>query len=93
MNSIKVHYNTQDNINKFYLAQHVEWRFTDNRLMFYNTLFDSVVFTQPGNSDGGIAFIEILESGCEDVLLLIKQTFNQPPEAVYSLLVNKKIIE
>gem|GEM_PF-4383845 len=40
-----------------------------------------------------MAFIEMLETGCEDVLKLIRQTFVQSPEAVYSLMVNKKIIE
>lgn len=93
MKIINVHYNTVNNIGKFYLAQHVEWRFTDCGLILYNTLFDSVVVAKPKNRDAGMAFIEMLETGCEDVLKLIRQTFVQSPEAVYSLMVNKKIIE
>ena len=93
MNLINVHYNTKNNINKFFLAQHVEWRFVENDLWLYNTLFDSVVIAKPKNKEEGIGFIEALEVGCEDVMTLIGNTFAQNPKAVFSLMMNKKIIE
>ena len=38
-------------------------------------------------------YYKALENGCDDVISLIKSSFDQSPKAVYSLLVNKKIIE
>lgn len=93
MNQIKVHYTTKENVNLFYLAQHVEWRFDDKDILFYNILFDSVVIAKPKSRQAGIAFVHALESGCDDVMDLIEETFDQNPQAVYSLMVNKKIIE
>lgn len=93
MKIINVHYNTENNINKYYLAQHVEWHCEENNLILYNTLFDSVVIAKPKNIEKGVKFIKTLEDGCSDIISLIKQAFDQSPEAVYSLLVNKKIIE
>ncbi|MEG2095195.1 MAG: hypothetical protein RRY73_00800 [Alistipes sp.] len=93
MKIINVHYNTKDNISKFYLAQHTEWHFIGRNLMLYNTLFDSVVIAKPKSIEVGMAFIEALKTGCEDVLVLIGEAFDQPSEAIYSLMVNKKIIE
>ena len=93
MNIVYVHYNTKDNIDKYYLAQHVEWRFKGRNLMLYNTLFDSVVVAKPKSIEAGEKIIRALEFGCEDVMSLIKETFEQSPEAIYSLMVNKKIFE
>ena len=93
MKVINVHYNTKDNINKWYLAQHVEWRFIEQDLVLYNTLFDSVVIAKPKSVEEGTAFVKTLEKGCTDIISLIKQAFEQSPEAIYSLFVNKKIIE
>lgn len=93
MKIIKVHYNTKDNIHRYYLAQHVEWQCAGDNLILYNTLFDSVVIAKPKGIEEGITFIRTLENGCSDIISLIKQAFEQPPENVYSLFVNKKIIE
>lgn len=93
MKIITVHYNTKDNINKYYLAQHVEWQYAEDDLILYNTLFDSVVIAKPKGVEEGITFCKTLENGCCNIISLIKQTFEQSPEAVYSLFVNKKIIE
>ena len=93
MKIITVHYNNTDNITKHFLAQNVEWRIINTELMFYNTLFESVLVTKPKNPGLGLSFVETLENGCSDVLSLIKQTFDLPADAVYSLFVNKKIIE
>lgn len=93
MKLVNVHYNTKNNINKYYLAQHVEWHCMENDLVLYNTLFDSVVIAKPKSIEGGITFVKALENGCDNILPLIKSSFDQSPKAVYSLLVNKKIIE
>lgn len=93
MKQIYVHYNKEANINMFFLAQNVEWKFIDSDLIFYNTLFDSVLIVKPKNIELGTFFAEKLEHGCTDVLSLIEKTFNQSPQSVYSLFVNKKIIE
>ena len=93
MKIITVHYNNRTNINQYYLAQNVEWQMRDNILLFYNTLFDSVLFAKPKSETLGLSFVEALENGCTDVLTLIEQTFDQSAESVYSLFVNKKIIE
>lgn len=93
MKIITVHYYNTDNISKYFLAQNVEWRIIDTELMFYNTLFDSLLVAKPKNPDLGLSFVKALENGCADVLSMIRQTFEQPAEAVYSLFVNKKIIE
>ncbi len=93
MKQIYVHYNRETNINMFFLAQNVEWKIIDSDLMFYNTLFDSVLIVKPKNIELGTFFVEKLEQGCTDVLSLIEKTFNQSPQSVYSLFVNKKIIE
>lgn len=93
MKIINVHYHTKDNINKYYLAQHVEWQCVGDNLILYNTLFDSVVIAKPKNIKEGIAFVATLEKGCSDIISLISQAFEQSPEAVYSLFINKKIIE
>lgn len=93
MKLINFHYNTKNNINKYYLAQHVEWQYMGNDLVLYNTLFDSVVIAKPKSIESGIMFVKALEDGCDDIISLIKNSFIQSPKAVYSLLVNKKIIE
>lgn len=93
MKIINVHYSTKDNINKYYLAQHVEWKWVEDGLILYNTLFDSVVIAKPKGAEEGIAFVKSLEIGCSDIISLIKHSFEQSPEAVYSLFINKKIIE
>ena len=93
MKIITVHYNNRTNINKYYLAQNVEWQIKDNTLLFYNTLFDSVLFAKPKSKDLGLSFVESLENGCIDILALFEKTFDQPAESAYSLFVNKKIIE
>ena len=54
MRIVNIHYNTRNNINKYYLAQHVEWHCEENDLVLYNTLFDSVVIAKP-QSIGPIA--------------------------------------
>lgn len=93
MKLINVHYNTKNNITKYYLAQHVEWHCMENALVLYNTLFDSVLIAKPKSIKDGITFVKSLENGSNDIITLIKSSFDQSPEAVYSLLVNKKIIE
>ena len=93
MKLVNVHYNTKNNINKYYLAQHVEWHCEGNDLVLYNTLFDSVVIAKPQSIEDGITFVKALENGCDDIISLIKSSFDQSAKAVYSLLVNKKIIE
>ena len=93
MRIVNIHYNTRNNINKYYLAQHVEWHCEGNDLVLYNTLFDSIVIAKPQSIEGGISFVKALENGCDDIISLIKSYFAQSPKAVYSLLVNKKIIE
>lgn len=93
MKMITVHYNNEINLNKYFLAQNVEWQMKDNTLLFYNTLFDSVLFAKPKSEYLGLSFVKALENGCVDILQLIEETFDQPADSVYSLFVNKKIIE
>ena len=93
MDRIVFHYNSVDNINKYYLAQHVEWYFKEQKLLFYNSLFDSVVITKPQSIEAGKTFVSALERGCDNIMALIIDTYSQSAEAIYSLMINKKVIE
>lgn len=43
MHQLYSHYFSADNIGLFYLAQHVEYHIDRHEVVFYNTLFDSLL--------------------------------------------------
>lgn len=92
-NILYSNYFNSENIGLFYLSQHVEYSVKDNDVMFYNTLFDSLLLADFKSNELAVKFVKELEKGCKDILSLIGECFDKDAESVYTLLVQKKIIE
>lgn len=84
---------TNENIDLFHLSQHVEYSVNGKEVMFYNTLFDSLLLADFKSDESAVRFVRELEQGCHDILSLVSECFDKDAESVYTLLVQKKIIE
>ena len=93
MNRLYTNYFNSENIGLFYLSQHVEYTVKDSDIMFYNTLYDSLLLAALKSNECAVRFVRELENGSQDILALIAECFDKDAEAVYSLLVQKKVIE
>lgn len=83
----------KENIGLYYLSQHVEYSVNGRDIMFYNTLFDSLLLASAISDEAAARFVKELEKGCHDIHALIKECFDKDPESVYTLLAQKKVIE
>lgn len=83
----------KENIGLYYLSQHVEYSVNGRDIMFYNTLFDSLLLASAISDEAAARFVKELEKGCHDINALIKECFDKDPESVYTLLAQKKVIE
>ncbi|MBP3353841.1 MAG: hypothetical protein J6L02_04225 [Bacteroidales bacterium] len=92
-NILYSNYFSKENINLYYLSQHVEYSINGKDVMFYNTLFDSLLLANFKSNESALRFIKELEKGIHDVLMLINDCFDKDAESIYTLLVLKKIIE
>lgn len=92
-NILYSNYFSKENINLYYLSQHVEYSINGKDVMFYNTLFDSLLLANFKSNESALRFIKELEKGIHDVLMLINDCFDKDAESIYILLVLKKIIE
>jgi len=96
---MKVEYivNVISNKNKrlFYLAQHVECRIDGNRIIFHNTLFDSVLLLNMTAEKHNAAevFVDGLRKGVDNIQEYINSYFSANWEDVYKVFAQKKIIE
>lgn len=93
MHQLYSHYFSADNIGLFYLAQHVEYHIDRHEVVFYNTLFDSLLFASMKDETCARKFVSTLEKGCSNVLALISECFSKEAPAIYTLMVQKKMIE
>ena len=93
MHQLYSHYFSADNIGLFYLAQHVEYHIDRHEVVFYNTLFESLLLASMKDEACARKFVSTLEKGCSDVLTLISECFDKEAPAIYTLLVQKKMIE
>ena len=90
---LKVNYISEQNLDAFYLAQHVEFKASGTELWLYNSLFDSVLLASMKTEQAVFDFVSSLENGVADIIGLIEKCFSQNPDDVFKLLVQKKIIE
>ena len=93
MNLIQAHITTGENLGHYFLAAETEYSVEGRGLTFYNTLFDFVLLCEAHSEEAARRFVAELERGVEDLPALLRETFTQEPDAVLSLLMNKKIIE
>lgn len=92
-NILYSNYFNSENINIFFLTQHTEYSIDGRDIMFYNTLFDSLLLANFKSADLALRFVKELEKGCRDIHNLISECFDKDVNKVYALLVQKKIIE
>lgn len=92
-NILYSNYFSKENIGLFHLSQHVEYSVSGKDIMFYNTLFDSLLLADFNSDEAAERFVKELERGCQDIVSLIRECFDKDAESVYTLLVQKKIIE
>lgn len=92
-NILYSNYFNNENIGLFHLSQHVEYSVRGKDIMFYNTLFDSLLLANFKSDEAAVRFVRELERGCQDILSLISECFDKDAESVYTLFVQKKIIE
>ena len=97
MNDLKqIEVNVMSDKNKhcFYLAQYVEYRIDGNLIIFYNTLFDSVLLLPMTDKENSAEmFINGLQKGVDNIQDYICSYFSANWEEVYRVFVQKKIIE
>lgn len=93
MHQLYTNYFSTDNIGLFYIAQHVEYNIDHHEVVFYNTLFDSLFLASMKNEACARKFVGTLEKGCGDILSLISECFGKEAQSIYTLMVQKKIIE
>lgn len=92
-NILYSNYFNNENIGLFHLSQHVEYSVHGKDIMFYNTLFDSLLLANFKSDEAAVRFVRELERGCQDILSLVSECFDKDAESVYTLFVQKKIIE
>lgn len=93
MNVIHTHIISSDNINNITLCPSVEYQVRDNRLMFYNTSFDSVFLIQGKSNELCRHFVAMLEMGTSSIDGLVKECFNMNAKDVIVAMYQKRIIE
>lgn len=93
MNQSVVQIVSETNSSKYCLALHAEAHIVGNRMMCYNSLFDTVVWLSFPNEEKAGLFIEGLTMGVEDIYEHIEKHSSLSPKDVYTLLAQKKIIE
>lgn len=89
----KVNYVTVGNLKFYHLSQYVEYKIKEREIMFYNSLYDSVLFTGLKGEEEARYFVDELRKGVVDIQALINKCFGMNPEEVYKVLVQKKMIE
>lgn len=92
-NVLYSNYFNKENINLFYLSQYIEYSVNGTDVIFYNTLFDSLLLAGFKSHELAVKFVKELENGCQDILSLISECFDKDAESVYTLLVQKMVIE
>jgi hypothetical protein len=93
LEQIEVNILSERNRQLFYLSQHVEYKIENNQIMFYNTLFDSVLFlTLKPNDNAGI-FVDKLKNGVDNIQAYIASYFPINSDSVYKVLIHRRVIE
>ncbi len=93
MNAIRIHCISPQSLERTYFTPNVIYQENGKDLLFNNTLFDTVLFVSAKDESAAHRFVQELELGCNDIITLIKETFNLDARSIYSLLVNKKVVE
>lgn len=89
----EVNYITIGNLKLYHLSQYVEYKIKKEEIMFYNSLYDSVLFAGLKGEEEARYFVDELRKGVVDIQVLINKCFGINPEEVYKVLVHKKMIE
>ncbi len=84
---------SETNRHLFCLSPHVEYRTEQNRVLFYNSLFDSMLPLSLNTNDSADLFVDELRNGVENIQAFLTTYFPTNNDEVYKLLVHKKIIE
>jgi len=83
---------SEKNRQLYSLSPHVEYRTEQNRVMFYNTLFDTAVSLSLPNGDAEM-FINDMKKGVANIHHWLAAFFPETGNDVYKILAHKKVIE